>query len=121
MITFQMLMIPRILLDLLVILNRFEDDLTKAVEISDIDHLAIEELAHESACDGLVMDLVGRIGQEQQALPSRLKSWSPYHCPAPDVVLDHEILCHWCRDVDHVITICGFIHSLFLVAADREA
>ena len=46
MIAHKMLLIERILLDALVILETLENNLTEAVEVRDITHLRVEELAH---------------------------------------------------------------------------
>lgn len=60
MIPIQMLLIPRILLHGLVMFQALEDDLTEAVKVRDVAHLAVEELRHEGAGGGLVVDLQHR-------------------------------------------------------------
>lgn len=57
MIAHKMLLIKRILLNTLVVLETLEDNLAEAVEVRDITHLWIEELAHQSPRGGLVVDL----------------------------------------------------------------
>jgi len=54
----EMFLVPRILLHLLVILNRLENNLAEAIEVGDITHLWIEQVRHEVACTGLIVYLV---------------------------------------------------------------
>lgn len=55
----QMLLIPRILLHPLIILHTTKDDLAETVEVGDVGHLGVVELAHERAGGGCVVDLLG--------------------------------------------------------------
>ena len=53
----QMLLIPRILLHLFVMIDTFEHNLAKAVEVGQVGHLVVEQPAHEGAGLGRVVDL----------------------------------------------------------------
>ena len=52
-----MLLVPRILLHALVVLDVLENHLAEAVKVGDVAHLGVEELGHEGARGGLVVDL----------------------------------------------------------------
>lgn len=58
MVAHKMLLIKRILLNPLIVLETLKDDLAEAVEIGDVTHLGVEELAHQCSCGGLVVDLL---------------------------------------------------------------
>jgi hypothetical protein len=50
------------------------------------------------------------------------KMWAYAHlCPSPDAILDHEMLCHRRRDVDHMVAVVFLAHACFAVATDSEA
>lgn len=53
----QVLLVPRVLLDSLVVLDAFEDDLTEAVKVHEIVHLVIVELVHQGPGLGCVVNL----------------------------------------------------------------
>lgn len=58
MVAHKMLLIKRILLNPLIVLETLENNLTEAVEVCDVAHLRVEELAHQCSCGGLVVDLM---------------------------------------------------------------
>lgn len=53
----EMGLVVRILLEALVILNVFEDHLAEAVEVCNIYHLGIHNLAHERTRRALIVNL----------------------------------------------------------------
>lgn len=58
MVAHEVFLVERILLDALVILEAFEHNLAEAIEVRDITHLRVEELAHQCSRGFLVVDLV---------------------------------------------------------------
>ena len=57
MVVIQVLLVPRVLLEPLVVFDVLEDDLTKTVKICNIGHLEVEQLGHQSTRRGLVVYL----------------------------------------------------------------
>lgn len=53
----EMLLIVGILFEALIVFDTFEHNLTETVKVCNIDHLRIDNFAHESACRALVVDL----------------------------------------------------------------
>lgn len=57
MITHQVIMVPWVILQLLIILKITKHDLTKAVKVGYICHLWVIKLGHKRACGGRVVNL----------------------------------------------------------------
>lgn len=55
----QVLLVPGVVLDALVVLDAFENDLAKAVKVGQVVHLVVVELVHHGARFCGVVDLVG--------------------------------------------------------------
>lgn len=58
MVAYEVFLVERVLLDALVVLEAFEHNLAEAIEVRDITHLRIEELAHQCSRGFLVVDLM---------------------------------------------------------------
>lgn len=99
MVSHQVLLIPRILLQFLILFQAAEDGLAEAVVVRHIRHLRIEQLCHESPGLRRVVDLG----------------------PPLDSILDHEVLGHGRRDGGHVASVVLFTHPRLAVAEDGEA
>lgn len=57
MIAKQMLFVVWVFFEALVILDTFEHHLAETVKVCNIDHLWVDNFAHESPCRALVVDL----------------------------------------------------------------
>lgn len=53
----EIFLVVRILFEALVVLDTFKHHLTETVKVCDIDHLGVDNFAHESPCRALVVDL----------------------------------------------------------------
>lgn len=56
----KMFLIVRILFEAFVVLDTLEHHLTEAVKVCNIDHLGIDNFAHQCACRSLVVNLSRR-------------------------------------------------------------
>ena len=117
MIVEKVFLVPRILFHTFVILNRLEDDLTETIEVGDIHHLGVKEMRHKVSCTGLIVYLVSRLAESHKVQGTR---FATNLGPSSDSVLHHQILCHWNRDVDHVVSIGFLAHSWLAITADCQ-